>query len=292
MRTTLFASLFLWLPLVGSAIAQTPGTFIPDMGEETADGSTPAVKAPPAPVAPEFNPWKLSFFAEYQGPTLGNLNFSQTQTPNTASSYSELDYALKVGYAISKYVTLGIQERAYYPFDPTANFTILDQRAYVQWNHMIETSDIDLTGKLTGEFPTTSVSRAAGKIIAFKIDANVDLKTSLRGWSFSFDVMLKNTFFNDPVSNGGSNDIALAIYPYITLDMITDVQLLFEASFDAVHNYNDNFYNYQSGDFDYFDVGPLFTIGPHINTNVALRFFTDQISFNSAAIYANIGVAL
>jgi hypothetical protein len=183
MRNLLFASLF--LPLVAfaqtttTAPAQT-GVFIPAMSEN-------ATLPPPAPAEAPYNPWKLSYFGEYQGPALNNIDISKTQYPGKAAVPTEFDHYLKFGYAVSKYVVLGTQFRAFNSTDTTSanQFGFYDQRFYVQWNHMIETSDIDLTGKFTAQVPTTSASRNAGEIIAFKVEAYVVFKTSCCSLIFS-----------------------------------------------------------------------------------------------------------
>jgi hypothetical protein len=300
----LSASLFLLFAWSGNAIAQTsapapaqpksahpPHTFVPQMNtDDPAPGSTP-IPAANAP-APEFNPWRLAYYAEYQGPPLGNFNPLYTQAPGSDPAYTEIYHSLKIGYAVSKYVTIGIQEQADSPFDPAGNFSFEDQRVYVQWNHMVETSDLDLGTKFAADIPTTDHSRQIGKLVTLRVDANFEFKTPLRDWDFSVDLAFRNSFFNDPVSNNGQTDMRVALYPYITYNIIPNLQALFEASFDAAHNYNANFYDYTSGESDYFDLGPLITINSHINTNLALRFFTDDISFNAAVVYANITVAL
>lgn len=247
----------------------------------------------PEPVAPKKSPFKLSYYGEVQGPALGNLDINKTQTPGSPAAYSEWDHSLKLGYQVVKNFTLGTQFRAASPFDPAGKFGFADQRFYGQWSHMIETSDIDMSGKLTLELPTTDRSRTAGKIFAFKFDENFTLKTSLRNWSFTTAVMIKPTFFNDPVAGGiGKNDLNFGIFPYITMDISPNVQLLFEASFDGNHNYTAGAYDYQPGDPDYIDIGPIFTLNSHVNTNVALRFFTEEITFNAAALYINLEAAL
>ena len=158
---------------------------------------------------------------------------------------------------------------------------------------MVETSDVDMSGKVTLEPATTDSSRTAGKLFAVAFDANFELKTPLRNWSFSADIQIKPFFYNDPVAGGsGKTDLYFGFFPYITMDMIPNLQLLFEGSFDSIHNYIANFYDLQGGDNDYLDIGPLITVNSHINTNIALRFYTDNFSFNAAGIYANIGVAL
>ena len=267
-----------------SARAQAQsGVFVPALNNGTAPAVVPEVP---------FNPWRLSYFGEYQGPALGNFDISKTQYPNHPQTFTEWDHYLKIGYAVSKNVTIGTQFRAFNSTDPTVPFGFYDQRFYVQWNHMIETSAISLTGKFTAQIPTTDASRNTGEIISFRINANVEFKTPYRNWSFTCDFLVQPFFFNDPVSNGGQTDLYIGVFPYITANIAPNVQLLFEGSFDANHNYNAAFNDYQSAFNDYIDIGPLFTINSHINTNIALRFFTDNLSPQAAAIYANIGVAL
>ncbi len=255
-----------------------------------------AAAAPTADAPPPPSPWKLTYFGEYQGPALSNFDLSKTQTPGQPEGPTEWDHYLMVGYQFSKSIIIGTQFRGVSPIDSTpgstASFSLLDQRIYVKWKNMIDTSDVNMAGKLTFELPTTDKSRTAGKIIAFKIEDNVEFKTPLRNWSFTADFLLKPVFYNDPVSGSGKTDMIVGVFPYITVDLTPSTQLLFEGSFDATHNYNANFYDYLPGDPNYIDVGPLFTITSHFNTNVALRFFTDEISFKSAALYANFSATL
>ena len=298
MRRLLFASLF--FPL--SAIAQTPRTIkfttrpltqpktltAPEANRTTSI-STPT---PAPPQAPPPTNWKLSYYGEYQGPPLSYIDLSKTQPPNQPLAYAEWDHSLKFGYAVSKSIILGTQFRAASPLDPQASFQFADQRFYVQWGHFVKTSDVDIMGRFVTEIPTTDSSRNKGKIVAFKFETNVEFMTSLRNWSFSFATLIKPTFYNDPVSGGGKTDLNFGIFPYITVDLYPNTKLLFEGSFDGAHNYNAALYDYQSGDPDYVDIGPLFTINSHISSNLALRFFVDNISLKNAALYANIGMAL
>jgi hypothetical protein len=157
---------------------------------------------------------------------------------------------------------------------------------------MIETKDIDMQGQFKLELPTTDLSRRTGKLFAFSADFNWIFKTSLRNWSFSADTMIRPVFFNDPASGGGKTDLIVGIFPYITVDLGPSTQLLFEGSFDATHNYSAALYDYQAGDPDYINVGPLFTIGSHVSSNVAFRFFTDSISFKTSCLYTNVSWAL
>jgi hypothetical protein len=267
------------------AHAQQPGTFIPIINGKT-------ISAPPDVPEIPFNPWRISYFGEYQGPALNNFDIMKTQYPSHPQVYTEWDHSLKLGYAVSKDVTVGTQFRAFNPTDPSLPFGFYDQRFYVQWNHMIDTSDISIAGKFGAEVPTTDTSRNSGEIISLRINAYVTLKTELRNWNFAFDFLLQPYFFNDPVSNGGQTDLYFGVFPYITLDVIPNVQILFEGSFDANHNYNSAFNNFGSAYNDYIDVGPLFMIGSHMSTNIALRFFTDNLSPGAAAIYGNIGLVL
>jgi hypothetical protein len=289
MRNLFLAALF--LPM--TAMAQTPSTTLatPSTTRNT-NYSNMAVAATPAPPVAPASPWKISYFVEWQGPALDNLDFRRTEQPGSPPFYSEIDHSFKIGYAVSKNVTIGTQFRPYLSLAPDSTFSFYDQRFYTQWSHMITTSDLDMSGKIAVEIPTSSFNRNAGKIVAFKFDFNFDLKTQLRNWSISFDAMIKPYFYNDPVSGGGKTDLEFGLFPYITLDLSPNVQLLFEGSFDGNHNYLDSFYTFNSAYSDYFDVGPLFTVNSHINTNIALRFFTDEISYKATCIYANIGVAL
>jgi hypothetical protein len=250
-----------------------------------------AVSVPPAPESPK-SPWRISYLVEYGGPQLGNIDFAKTQVPGAPADYTSLDNSLKIGYAVAKSVTLGTQIRGSYSFAPDAGFGFSDLRFYSQWSNMIDTSDVGMSGKLALELPTTSKNRNAGKLFAFKFDFNFDLKTQLRNWAFSFDFEIKPYFYNDPVSGGGKTDLDVGIFPYVTLDLSPNVQLLFEGSFDANHNYSASTYDFTSASNDYIDIGPLFTITPQINTNIALRFFMDDISFKQAGLYANLVVAL
>lgn len=295
----LFSFLFIMtLSSPQAALAQTPATTAPATPGATATGVAPltgTLTAPATPAAPEApkSPWRLSYYTEYQGPRFSNIDFTKTQGVTDAEpSYTSVFHQVKLGYGISKAVIFGTAIRANSYFDPKKDFGFLDLRFYSSWNHMIETQDLDMQGVLTLELPTTDSNRNAGKLFAVKAGSNWTLKTSLRNWSFTAATEVKSVFFNDPAGKGGKTDITIAIYPYITVDLSANTQLLFEASFDANHNYNAAFYDYQPGDPDYIDVGPNFAIGSHISTNIAFRFFTDSISFKTACLFANFGWAL
>ena len=246
---------------------------------------------PTSAEAPATN-WKISYFAEWQGPAVGHIDFTKSQNAGGAPFYSSIDHSFKLGYGVTKDVTLGTQFRGSTLFTPDAGFSFSDQRFYAQWGHMINTSDVDMSGKVAVELPTTDSSKTAGKILAFKINFNFELKTALRNWSFTCDTFIKPYFYNDPITGGGKTDLEFALLPYVTLDLTPNLQLLFEGSFDGNHNYNAAFYDYASANNDYLDIGPLLTINSHINTNLALRFFSDSVSFKTAAIYANVTASL
>jgi len=281
MRLLFLAALF--LPI--AALAQTTVTTRP---------ANTIVAAPVVPVTPAAppSPWKISYFVEWYGPALGNIDLRRTQVPGSPPYYSEIDHSFKLGYGVSKDVTIGTQIRGTTLLAPDAGFIFFDPRLYTQWSNMINTSDVGMSGKVSFQYPTSGYYRNQGNFLSIKMDFNFELKTALRNWSFSFDAMVHPYFFNDPVSDGGKIDLEFGIFPYVTLDLSPNVQLLFEGSFDGNHNYNSAFYDFASAYSDYIDIGPLFTVNSHINTNVALRFFMDDISFKQSAIYANIGVAL
>lgn len=285
-RFALLISLFFISVLSANSFAQsTTSTLAP--GTSTATPvSAPAAVPPPTP-------WKLSYYAELQSARFSNFDLTKTQGANDSiSSYSEIDHAVKIGYAVSKAVNVGTQIRGAQPLDPAQQFSFPDLRFYGSWNHMVETQDIDMQGVLKVELPTTTKSRTAGKLVAFKIENNWTFKSALRNWSFTASTLIKPVFYNDPYSGGGKTDLIVALSPYITVDLTPSTQLLFEGSFDAAHNYTSASYDYTSGDPDYFDVGPVFTLSPSISTNVAMRFFTDIISFNTACLYLNFSWAM
>ncbi len=254
---------------------------------------TGVVAAAPDAAAPAKSPWRLSYYGEYVGPALSNFDLQQTQVPGSPSEYTGIYHQIKVGYAVAKNVTIGTVFRANAPFNPLETFGFYDQRFYSQWSHMIETSDIDMSGKLTFELPTTDASRNKGKILAVRFDENFTLKTSLRNWSFTANVTLKPTFYNDPfVGGAGRTDFDLSLAPYITMDVMPNIQLLFEGYFDANHNYTASFGEFQSSGADYLDIGPIITLNSHMNTNVALRFYTSHFTFDAANVFVNLEAAL
>lgn len=297
MRNWFFASLFLPIAAFAQtktrAVTAAPGTFVPSYSNSALATPTPAAVSQAVATPTASFPIKISYFAEYQGPALGyNSGLQETKNPGTPPEYAEIDHSLKISYPVSKLVTVGTQFRGANYFDPSKSFSLSDQRFYSQWSHMMETPDVDISGKLTVEIPTTSKSRTAGKLVTFKIGNNVEFKTPLRNWSFTFSTLIQTNFYNDPVSGGGKTDFIFGVFPYVTVDLFPNIQLLFEGSFDFNHNYNAAFYDYIPGDPNYIDLGPIFTIGPHINTNIALREYTGDFTVQGLTLYANIGVAL
>ena len=257
--------------------------------------ATPPVATPTPEPAPPTTPWKLIYFVDYSGPRLTNINLNQTQGPSDAApSYSEFDHWFKIGYGVSPKVTLGTQIRFVTPLDPSQNLVWKDIRFYVSWSHMIETSSIDMQGGLDVELPTSDKSKANGKIVGFRIKNNWVLKTELRNWFFSAMTMVIPQFYSNPVgvATTGTADISFAIFPWVTLDLVPDWQLLFEGSFDGSHNYNAAYFDLNQGDPDYVDFGPLWSMNSHMQLNPALRFYTGNLSFRAATLYLSFTASL
>ena len=249
----------------------------------------------PSPTPAPF-PFKLSYFGEYIGPRLSHLDFTTTQTPDDKKiQYAYYQHYLKAGFLVAKDVVIGTQLRLInsYDPDPQNGFYWEDARFFISWAHMVETDDVDMTGILKVEVPTTDYTRDTGEIIAFKIENNWILKTSLRNWHFTALTYVKPYFYHDPYNFGkGRESMDIAFLPYVTVDLFPSIQLLFEGYFEALHNYNADFYDYQSGDVDYLDIGPLFTINRHLNTNIAFRFYPDNVSLKEATLYLSVTAVL
>ena len=242
--------------------------------------------AAPAPSKP--NPWRLVYSGEYYGPRLSNFNFSQTQAPDSLTSeYTAWNHALKVGLAVAPTVTLGVQFRANTPFEPGQSLAWKNHRIYAAWAHMIDTADIDMVGILDAEFPTSTGAKSKGLIMAFNVKNNWTIKTSLRNWNFSFLTLIRSTFYNDPINQ---SDIYLGFYPSAQWDLTTDLSLLLEGSFDASHNYNNIYFDYNQADPDYFKAGFQYAINGHIQINPALQFYT--YDFTVPTLYFGLSAAL
>ena len=271
--------------------ASTPVPFInPPAGSAAAAiPPAPATAAVAAPAPPPMN-WKVSYAAEYVGPRLNDIDLSKTQGPNDdAPSYTEIDHDFRLGYKISKVNTLGIRLRAVSPFDLDQTFNLLNPRAYFSWSHMIETPDVDMSGKLEFEAPTTDASRNKGMIGRFNLTNNWVFKTSLRNWMFSVVTYLSPRFYTGTNSN---TDLAIGLFPFITYDLSTDWQLVFDMSFDATHSNQAIFFDFASGDPNYINVGLNYQINAALSINPALRFYADDLSFTNANLYLAVSAAL
>ena len=251
------------------------------------------VAATPAAASPPPNPWKLVYFTEWVGPRFSNFDFSQTQGPDSpTSSYSTFFESLKVGYAISDPVVLGIIIRGEVPFDPNSNtkFNFYNLRFYGSWKHMIETSDIDMQQVLELEAPTTDSSRGKGLIVRFNIKNNWTVKTALRNWFFSVQTLISPRFYN--TLTGSSTDLAIGFFPWITLDLASDLQFVFEGSFDAGHAYQETFFDFNQGDDDYMNFGIMWSLNSHIQLNPAIRTYPSDLSPEKWGAYLSLTAAL
>jgi hypothetical protein len=176
-------------------------------------------------------------------------------------------------------------------FDPQKGFNFSDIQNFVNWAKMVETPDLEIQGVLKVTYPTSSGSILAGKLFALRAQGNWTIKTALRNWSFTTSTKLTSSFFKNP-STGSNTDFAVELAPYITVDLFTNVQWLFEGSFDANHQYTDNSFDFRQADPDSFDFGPIFTVNSHASITTTLKFYTTKISFETATPYVNLSVAL
>ena len=244
----------------------------------------PVALATPAPL-----PLRISYFGEYIGPRFSNFDLAHTQAPGSKNEqWAYFNHYGKIGYLVSKDVFLGFQFRAVSSFDPDPenHFYWEDIRIMASWARMISTDQLDMTGIIKLELPTTDYTRAFTEIFSVKIEQNWILKTPLRNWHFSAITFIQPYFYRDPVNKGkGREDLEFGIEPYITMDLIPNMQLLFQGYFQAIHNYVDAPFTYRSGDTDTMNIGPLFTINRHLNANIAIRFYPDNLSFNDTSLY-------
>lgn len=261
---------------------------LPSPSENSSNPTTTSTAATSAPAPSTPSPWRLVYSGEYYGPRLSNFNLSQTQAPNSSvSEYTGWNHALKAGLAVSSTVTLGAQIRANSPFAPGQTIAWKNHRIYAAWAHMIDTSDIDMIGILDAEFPTSAGAKANGLIMAFNLKNNWTIKTSLRNWNFSFLTLVRTTFFNNP---NQKSDIYLGFFPAAQFDLFSDLSLLIEGNFDASHNYNNIYFDFNSADPDYLKAGFQYAINGHVQINPALQFYTSD--FTVPTLYFALSAAL
>ncbi len=253
------------------------------------DGSTVTANATPTPQPTFLSNIRFSYFGEYLGPRLSNIDLTQTQGPNAAPAYTSISHSLKAGYKVTKNVIVGAQFGAISPFDPTQSFQFNDSRLFTSWANMVDTKDINMQGVIKLQLPTTDASRNRGRIMALQIQNNWTLKTELRNWSFTASSLIMPFFNTDP---NGKPDLFVGLFPYITVDLSPKVQLMFEGSFDAIRSYNDPSFEFSQADGDYIDIGPVFNVNSSVSVTTALRFFTEMISFKASCLYFNISAAI
>lgn len=268
--------------------APTPVATATPAAPATPVASTPVATSTSAAPAPTPIPWKLVYGGEYAGPRLSNFELSKTQGPlDTAADYTSWDHSLKIGYTVANDLILGTQIRASSPFNPTSTLTWANLRFYATWKHMIDTSDIDMTGVVDVELPSSTRAKNSGMIMAFNIKNNWTFKTSLRNWSFSALTLIRPMFYNVP---GGKTDIVVALYPSAQLDLFSDLSLVIEGSFDAAHSYSDTFFDVGQANPDSINVGISYAINSHIQINPALTFYTTD--FSVPTLYFALSAAL
>ena len=123
----------------------------------------------------------------------------------------------------------------------------------------------------------------------FNLTNNWVFKTSLRNWMFSVVTYLSPRFYTGTNSN---TDLAIGLFPFITYDLSTDWQLVFDMSFDATHSNQAIFFDFASGDPNYINVGLNYQINAALSINPALRFYADDLSFTNANLYLAVSAAL
>lgn len=268
-----------------------PNAVIQPIGTPPAAGSVVATPAPEA--APKRSPWRIAYFGEYVGPRFENFDLARSQGPlDKTASYTGIDHSLKVGYGVAADIVLGTQIRANNAFDPTAknSFSFYNLRFYGSWNHMVETDYVDIQQVLDVELPTTDASRTKGLIVRFNIKNNWTIKTALRNWAFTFQTSLSPRFYN--TISGSTTDVAVGLFPWVTLDLAPDLQLVFEGSFDAGHGYQESFFDFSQGDPDFVNIGISWSANANISFNPAIRFYTYDMSPQTASIYLGVSASL
>lgn len=245
--------------------------------------------ATPTPPPSFLSNIRFSYFGEYLGPRLSNIDLTQTQGPDGVMNYTGINHSLKAGYKLSKNVIVGAQFGAVSPFDPTQSFQFNDSRIFANWANMVDTKDINMQGVIKLQLPTTDASRNRGRIMALQIQNNWTLKTELRNWSFTASTLVMPFFNTDP---NGKPDLFVGLFPYITVDLSPKVQLMFEGGFDAIRSYNASSFDFSQADSDYIDIGPVFNVNSSVSVTTALRFFTEMISFKASCLYLNISAAI
>jgi hypothetical protein len=271
-----------------SAPATLPASATNNSGQPAVGTSTLAAPAPAA--APPRSPWRLVYFGEYVGPRLSNIDLARTQGPQDAvAGYTGLGHSLKLGYQVAPNHILGAQVRASSPFDPTAMFFFKNLRFYGTWANMIDTKDVNVGTVVDLEIPNSTGARQNGNAFNLNFKINWELKTQLRNWSFTAMTLFRTMFYD---RSAGQSDFYLGLFPWVTMDLAPNWQLVFEGSFDASHSYNDVFFQLGQADPDYVNVGVMHSFSPHFQINPAFRFFTDNISFKAAVIYTSITASL
>ena len=241
-----------------------------------------------------YDHFRMSYMAIYDGPRFTNFDLTKTQGANDpASDYTLVINVLKMGYAVSKRVTMGFEFSGNAPFNPAKQFSFGDIKNYVSWNQMVNTDDLEIQGVLKVAYPTSEGSIKNGKLLTVRAQGNWNFKTSLRNWNFSASTKLTSHFYRDPgVNSASTSDFDVALEPAISVDVLPNVQWLFEAAFDANHNFNDSTFDFRQADGDTFDTGPSFNLGSHINLSTVIKFYTERPAFDNAALSALLIVTL
>lgn len=275
----------------GAAVPATSTSAPPPPGSAPGVPAGAVTSAPPAAApAPPRSPWRLVYFGDYIGPRLSNLRFSQTQGPQAATtSYTAWNHSVKGGYQIAPNHIIGMQVRAQSPFDPTQQFFFKNLRFYATWQNMVDTKDVNIGTVIDLEPGTSTGARTQLNSFNLNFKINWELKTQLRNWSFTAMTLFRTMFYDQP---SGKGDFYVGLFPWVTMDLGPNWQLLFEGSFDASHSYNDVFFQLGQDDPDYVNVGVIHSFSPHLQINPALRFYTDNISFKAADLYLSVTAAL
>ncbi len=298
-RTSILCAIFLIALHAPRTHAQTATPAKPAVATPVLKNAAPSAPAAPAPVVAEkkeeerkfYQNLRMAYFLDYDGPRFTNFDLTQSQGPLDAnSSFATFFHTFRIGYAVSPRVTLGFQITGTGSFDPQTPFNLGNVNTFANWAKMVETDDVEIQGVLRVTLPTTAASIASGQIFAVRAQGNWTLKTPLRNWSFTAQTKFTSTFVKSPT--GASSDFVVELAPYITVDLSPNVQWVFEGSFDANHQYADTSFDFRQGDPDNFDTGPCFTINSHLSVTTTIKFYTTNVSFETATPYVNLSLVL
>lgn len=259
-------------------------------GSKFVSTSTPST----ATTASEPSKFRFVYTAEYEGNRLfAPLDLSTS--PDGTLGSAGIGHDFKLAYMITKKISVGVrpswQQTLNSSFDPTTpTFSANDFKIYTNWGAMAETPDVRIDGGFQVVLPTSDAAQKAGRIIRFNLSANVTYKTSLRNWYFATVIAASPRFYK--VNKPTTTDFGLVLVPIVAVDIAQNTQLQLEGALITNHLFGSSFFDFEVGDYDYFNLGPVFNLGDHFSINPAIRFYIAHFGLKAATTYLNFSVAL